>query len=98
MARRSNQQQSRHDAEVARIAEYYKKQGYKVKADVKGYAQPDTIGGYRPDVVAKQGSTRRIVEVETKQSAEGARDRKQQAAFRRSASRSKATTFRRKVV
>ena len=98
MPRRSSQQQSKHDAEVARIAQYYRKQGYKVKADIKGYPQPDAIGGCRPDVVAKQGTRRKIVEVETKQSADGARARKQQAAFRGSAKRSKATTFRRRVV
>ena len=95
---RSVKQQSRHDAEVARIARSYEREGYDVKADIKGYPQPDTIGGYRPDVVAKKGTTRKIVEVETTASVNSARDQKQQATFQYAAKRSKATSFIRKVV
>ncbi len=95
---RSVKQQSRHDAEVARFARRYEREGYHVKADIKGYPQPDTIGGYRPDVVAKKGIARKIVEIETMASVDSARDQKQQATFQNAAKRSKATSFIRKVV
>ena len=73
--------QLRHDAEVLRTAERLKAQGYDVTADVKGYPKPKTIGGYRPDVVAKRGRERTIVEVETPESVDSARDKKQQQVF-----------------
>ena len=95
---RSVKQQSRHDAEVARFARRCERGGYDVKADIKGYPQPDTIGGYRPDVVATKGTARKIVEVETTASVDSARDQKQQAAFRMAEKRSKTTSFMRKVV
>ena len=69
-----------------------------MKADVKGFAQPGTVGGYRPDVVATKGKQRRIIEVETTESVSSARDLAQQSAFRSAANRSKNTTFRREVV
>lgn len=94
---RSNRSQSKHDAEVRRTANEFEHRGYKVKADVKGFAKPDTIGGYRPDVVATKGRERKIVEVETRDSVGSGRDQKQQGAFRRAAKRSANTTFSRKV-
>ena len=98
MAKRSKTSQSKHDTEVRRIAGDLKKKGYEVKADVKGFAQPRTVGGYRPDVVATKGKQRKIIEVETTESVSSARDRAQQSAFRSAANRSKNTIFRRKVV
>ena len=95
---RSVQQQSKHDAEVARIARRYEREGYDVKADIKGYPQPNTISGYRHDVVAAKGTSMKVVEVETTASVDSTRDQKQQAAFRYAANRSKSTTFIRKVV
>lgn len=97
MAKRSQKAQSGHDAEVKRIAKQLQNQGYEVKADVKGYSQPETIGGVRPDVIAKKGRERKIVEVETPESVDAARDKKQQQAFQAAADRSKNTTFTRKV-
>jgi len=97
MAKRSKGSQSKHDTEVRREAKKLKDQGYDVKADVSGYKQPDTIGGFRPDVVGTKGKQRKVIEVETPESVDSARDTKQQAAFRKSAKRSKNTTFRRKV-
>ena len=94
---RSNRSQSKHNAEVRRTAKSLEGQGYDVKADVKGFPQPRTIGGYRPDVVATKGGERKIVEVETPDSVGSARDQKQQAAFRQAANRSAKTTFTRKV-
>ena len=98
MPRRSKQSQSAHDAEVRRTANEFKQKGFDVKADVPGFTQPDTIGGYRPDVVATSGRQKKIVEVETTESAGSARDRKQQQAFGNAASRAKNTTFTRKIV
>lgn len=98
MARRSKKSQSAHDAEVQRVANNLKKQGYDVKADVTGFSQPDTIGGYRPDVVGTKGNQRKIVEVETTESVKSARDQNQQKAFQTAANRAKNTTFSRKVV
>ncbi len=94
---RSKRSQSKHDTEVRRTASGLERRGYDVKADVKGFSQPDTISGFRPDVVATKGRERKIVEVETPDSVGSARDQKQQQAFRRSANRSEKTTFSRKV-
>lgn len=98
MPRRSKGSQSKHDAEVRRIAKEYKQKGYDVQADVGGYGRPDTIGGLRPDVVARKGVERKIVEVETSESRNTPRDLDQQRAFRQAANRSKNTTFRRIVI
>ena len=98
MPRRSKGSQSKHDAEVNKLAKELAKKGYDVQADVRGYPQPGTLGGYRPDVVAKKGTERKIIEVETTESVNSARDVQQQKAFRQAARRSKNTTFRRVVV
>ena len=98
MPRRGKRSQSKHNAEVRRIAKELKDKGYDVQADIPGYGSPDTIGGLRPDVIARKGGERKIVEVETSESRNTARDLKQQRAFRQAATRSKNTTFRRVVV
>ncbi len=97
MAKRSRKTQSQHDAEVSRLAQQLQSQGYKVEADLKGFPKPDTIGGVRPDVVAKKGRERQIIEVETPESADGARAQRQAQQFRAAAKRSKSTTFKRKI-
>ena len=68
MPKRGKRSQSKHDAEVRRIAKELKDKGYEVQADIRGYDKPDTIGGLRPDVIAKKGVERKIVEVETSES------------------------------
>ena len=98
MPRRGKGSQSEHDAEVRRIAREMKDKGYDVQADIPGYRRPKTIGGLRPDVVARKGPERKIVEVETSESRSTRRDLKQERAFRQAANRSKNTTFRRVVV
>ncbi len=98
MAHRSMTSQSKHDTAVRRIARGLKAQGYEVKADVKGYSQPRTFGGYKPDVVAIKGRHRKIIEVETTESVLSARDISQQVAFRRIANHSQNTIFRRDIV
>ncbi len=94
---RSRKSQSEHDAKVLTIARRFEKQGFNVQADIAGYPKPPTINGYRPDVVAKDGWDRKIVEVETPESVTSTRDLAQQQAFRQAANRSEHTTFRRVV-
>ena len=98
MSQRSQRSQSRHDAEVRRLAKSFEKRRYEVKADISGFQRPDTLGGYRPDVVAMKGTERRIIEIETPESVDSARDLKQQRAFKSAAKRSVQTTFTRKIV
>ncbi len=94
---RSKRGQSKHNSQVRKDVEKLVDQGFKVKADITGYQQPGTIGGYRPDYVATKGQKRIIGEVETGDSVDSARDQKQQKAFQQAAKRSKNTSFRRKV-
>lgn len=94
---RNKRSQSKHDTEVRKIAKQLKRQGYTVEADISGFDQPSTIGGFRPDVVGKKGKKRIIVEVETPDSVDSARDLKQQKAFAQAAKRSSNTKFTRKV-
>ncbi len=98
MTQRSKRSQARHDAAVRKIAKGFEQRRYEVKADVSGFQRPDTLGGYRPDVVAIKGRERKIVEVETPESVDSARDLKQQQAFTKAAKRSVQTTFTRKIV
>jgi len=95
--KRSKRSQSRHNSQVRKDVEKLVDQGFKVKADIQGYKQPGTIGGYRPDYVATKGPKRIIGEVETGDSVDSARDQKQQKAFQQAAKRSKNTSFRRKI-
>ena len=98
MTQRSMTSQSKHDSAVRRIARDLKAKGYDVRADVTGFFQPRTFGGYKPDVVATKGKYRKIIEVETTESVASARDIAQQSAFRRIANRSQNTVFRRDIV
>lgn len=94
---RSSKSQSKHDTKVRTIARKLERQGFGVKADIHGYVQPDTIRGFRPDVVGIKGRQRKIHEVETQDSLDSARDQSQQRAFRQAAVQSKNTTFKRTV-
>lgn len=94
---RSRESQSKHDAKVLSIARKLERQGFDIKADIRGYEQPNTIRGFRPDVVGTKGSQRKIHEVETMDSVDNARDQKQQRAFRQAANQSKNSTFKRTV-
>lgn len=94
---RSKSSQSKHDAKVRQISRDFEEKGFNVKADIEGYSKPETIRGYRPDVIAQKGSQRKIVEVETPDSLKSTRDLKQQQAFRQEAKNSQNTTFRRNV-
>jgi peptidoglycan hydrolase-like protein with peptidoglycan-binding domain len=94
---RSRKSQSKHDAKVRSIARKLENQGFNVRADIPGYLQPNTIRGFRPDVVGIKGRQRKIYEVETQDSVDSARDQKQQRAFRQAAEKSKNTTFKRTI-
>ena len=94
---RSQRGQTAHDATVRQEANKLKNQGFDVEADVSGFPQPKTLGGYRADIIATKGAQRKIIEVETPDSKDNARDKGQQQAFRLAADRSKNTTFRRVI-
>ena len=85
--------QSKHDVKVKGKANSLKRQGWKVKADVKGYDRPDPIGKYKriPDIQAEKAGARKIIEVETKDTMQI--DKKQQETFRKSAAQRKRTSF-----
>lgn len=99
MAKRSASRQSVHDSKVKSIARRHDRRGWNVRADVPGYATPDSIGNRRPripDVVARKRGATRIFEVETEETV--AADRKQHETFRRSASQRTRTSFELVVV
>lgn len=89
--------QSKHDAKVSAEARTYDSNGYDVWADVSGWPQPEIINGYRPDVIAEKGRHTSVIEVETPDSVDSARDLAQQKAFREWADRSEYRHFRRVV-
>jgi hypothetical protein len=94
---RSTRDQSARDAAVRRWAESLKRQGYEVVADVKGYQQPGTFYGLRPDIVAMKGKKRIIGVVETPRSLGDTLAQAQRTAFKRMASMSKRTDFLRRI-
>jgi len=97
MAKRNPIQQTKHDQQVKKIAEKYKREGFNVKADLSGYEQPQAIGIYGkiPDVEAKKGSKREIVEVETPETLTSHKE--QHTTFKKHAAQKKHTKFTIKV-
>jgi hypothetical protein len=95
MTRRTPRQQTKHDKEVKRTADSYQKRGFKVKADISGYKQPETKEGRRPDMIAQKDGKEIIVEVETRDSIKT--DQAQQRAFENYAAKHKNTKFRTKI-
>lgn len=92
-ARNPNREQSAHNRKVQRLSRELKKEGYSVRADIRGYQRPRPIGKskVRPDIVAKKSGATRIVEVETPKSL--VRDKEQLKTFVRSAAHRKRTTL-----
>ncbi|MBA7480805.1 hypothetical protein ES707_16267 [subsurface metagenome] len=92
-ARKPNREQSAHHRKVQRLSRELKKEGYDVKADIKGYRRPRPIGKSkaRPDIVAKKLGITRIVEVETPKSL--VRDKEQIRTFFRSVAHRRKTTL-----
>lgn len=96
MSRRTSRQQNKHDSEVKRLANYYEKQGYSVKADIEKFKQPQNIKNKRPDIIAVKQKEKVIVEVETKDSAD--KDKNQQEVFKNYADKHENTRFWIKVI
>ena len=91
MAKRTKTKQSIHDKKVEQIARKLERQGWKVKADLPEHEKPGKIGKYVPDIEATKPGTRKIFEVETKDSIEN--DKEQISTFKRSAGQRNRTTF-----
>ena len=91
--KRSSRSQSQHDQAVKKRAEQLQRQGFEVEADLKGWKQPGTIRGVRPDIDAWKGAKRVIVEVETPESEGDRRAERQRRAFEGAATRSAKTRF-----
>lgn len=67
-------------------------------ADVTGYPQPDSYFGKRPDVVVKHSKGVLMYEVETEDSVDTERAKKQHRAFSNWASRDRNRNYKRMVV
>ncbi len=93
MDKKPNRSQTTHNRKVQRISRELTKDGYSVKADVRGYKKPHPIGKSRsrPDIVAKKSGHTRIIEVETPTSL--IRDKEQLKTFVRSAAQRSRTSF-----
>jgi hypothetical protein len=96
MNKRSKTGQKKHDDSVRKTAEWYKNQGFSVKADLPGETKPKKIDGFIPDVIVKKGKKEIIIEVETKNIAKT--DKEQQQAFRDYANRQSNRSFRKKII
>jgi hypothetical protein len=79
MAHKPPQTKSAHDKGVQSWANRYKKDGWRVDADIAGWPAPALIGGRQPDVVAVKNGYAHIIEVETNRGD----DHDQHATFRR---------------
>ncbi len=97
-SKRTPSSQSKHNQEVKRLANEYKDKGYKVEADITGFPQPKTVGGFRPDIKAKKGGQETIIELETLDSVDSTRDVKQKGAFQDWSSQNKKHHFKQKIV
>ena len=95
MAKRTPKQQTKHYKEVKNQAQYYKRQGIKVEADIEDFDKPKTINGRRPDIIAKKGKKVIIVEIETSESLK--KDEGQQKVFKNYADKHKNVRFRTKL-
>lgn len=93
MRKRADKEQTTHDRKVRQIARGLKKEGYTVKADVRGYERPSPIGRSRrrPDIEATKSGVRKIIEVETPTSL--GTDKEQLKTFIRHAAHKKRTTL-----
>ncbi len=90
---KTNSSLSTHDRKVRQIARELEKQGYTVRADIRGRERPRPIGSKKlvPDIQAIKGRQRRVIEIETPASFK--EDKEQLKAFARHASQRKDTTF-----
>lgn len=96
MPKRTKTGQTKHDNAVLRSAEWYENNGYKVKADLPKWDRPKTIGGYRPDLIAKKGKKEIIKEIETKDS--NKKDMEQHEAFKEYVERKGGRRFSKRII
>ena len=92
---RSKKGQAEHDREVRKVANEYLEKGYKVLADLPNQERPDTVKGLRPDLSVKKKRHETLIEIETPESVESARDEKYKKAFEEWSERSEHKHFRR---
>lgn len=92
MVFRTPKNQSTHDRKVRETANRYKREGWKVTADVPGYKSPKIINRKQPDIVVKKGRKTKIFEIETHKSMKT--DKPQRAVFRKFARKKPNTTFK----
>ena len=92
--KRQSRKLSTHDRKVREVARTLEKQGYRVRADLRGREKPRPVGTKKlvPDIEATRDGRRLIVEVETPDSL--ARDKEQLKTFARHASQKSGTTLR----
>lgn len=95
MTKRTKIGQLKHDRSVLDQTKYYNRLGYKVRADLPSFKKPVSVGGRIPDIEAKKGNERVIVEVETKDSIKN--DESQIKTFKKYAGTHKNTRFRVKI-
>ena len=92
MSKRTRRQRTKHNRAVQESLEYYKDEGYDVRADLPGYKKkPGLIIGKRPDLVARKGRNVVMVEVETRETL--GRDKKQQEVFKKHAKVNRTVRF-----
>ena len=88
---------SQHDRTVVAIGNKLRSQGWNVKASrVPFFKEPNTINGHVPDIDARRGRQRHIVEVETSHSMRT--DVAQRRAFRSHAAKRPNTRYKTVVV
>nr|RDZ30297.1 hypothetical protein DEQ67_14615 [Haloferax sp. Atlit-48N] len=78
-----------HQKGVNTTAEEHDRNGWNVKAALRGWTQPPTIAGHIPDVVATKRGSRRVIEIETSRNDQ----KRQHEAFRRHAGQKANTVF-----
>ena len=80
-----------HDRKVRQVANNLKKQGYTIRADLRGFEAPPDIGKdkHTPDIFATRGGKTQIIEVDTP----GTENPDQLSAFRRSAAHRRNADF-----
>jgi len=64
-------------------------------ADLPNQERPDTVKGVRPDLSVKKKGHETLIEIETPESVESARDEKQKEIFEQWSERSRQRHFRR---
>ena len=92
---RSKRGQTEHDREGRKVANESLKKGYKVLADLPNQERPDTVKGVRPDLSVKKKGHETLIEIETPESLESARDEKQKKAFKQWSEKSEHRHFKR---